>query len=321
MTEPTVGTTARTLENPTADPTRASWLIPVGSFLWLAAKLWSSHRQIHTSGGGSIAVATAALALPGVVQATMVAGLGAGLLAMSLVRGGFATRRIAAPVGGLLVGLVALGLVLGAYGHLTSMLSVAVSIAVAGLIGGVVVTIRPAPGVLGAGLAAALGAFLVATVLNSHAILSRLLTMFGAGNTFSSQLHASNVVAFVYSLVGGLVAGAVAFWYLRRETPDRQPVRRDMTGYLIAGGLTGLVLLASEAVTRIGGAHLVNTVRAISPDDRALLDLLASARVINAMVVLFAGAFVSLVAFGRTIKPSRAPIPASAPVPESPSAE
>jgi hypothetical protein len=73
--------------------------------------------------------------------------------------------------------------------------------------------------------------------------------------------------------------------------------------YLVAGGATGLLLLASEVLTHLGGGGLLHVARSISADDRTVIDLLADNRVIHGLLVMFIGAFVALVAFGRTLRP------------------
>ena len=55
------------------------WTVAGLGIVWLIAKLWSAYEQIHANAGDSVAVATAALAIPAVVQATALGGLGGGL--------------------------------------------------------------------------------------------------------------------------------------------------------------------------------------------------------------------------------------------------
>src|SRR5258708_31908872 len=54
------------------------WAVAGLGIVWLVAKLWSAYEQIHANAGDSVAVATAALAIPPVVQATTLGGLGRG---------------------------------------------------------------------------------------------------------------------------------------------------------------------------------------------------------------------------------------------------
>jgi hypothetical protein len=66
----------------------------------------------------------------------------------------------------------------------------------------------------------------------------------------------------------------------------------------------GLLLLATEALTRIGGASLLDAVRGLSEGDRVTVDFSAFARLRNAMVVLFVGGLAAMVAVGRTLRPA-----------------
>ena len=106
------------------------WTVAGLGIVWLVAKLWSAYEQIHANAGDSVAVATAALAIPAVVQATALGGLGGGL-AVRMTTEAWRVRRTGAPpitwlrclataAGGLVIGLAAMGAILGAYGDVPS---------------------------------------------------------------------------------------------------------------------------------------------------------------------------------------------------------
>jgi hypothetical protein len=276
------------------------WLLPLLSVVWLLVKLWASHGQISGSGGGAVALATAANALPGVVQAVIVAGAGVALLTESLglrTLAGWLARLGA----GLVVGGVAAGLVDAAYPHLPSITAIATTLVIGGVIGAALVGIpRIAPGIA-AGVAAMLAALVATTYLNSKTVLSHMLTWFGAGTTAESVVHASKLVQYAdYTLIG-IVAGLVAFWYLRRSGATWFPL------YLIGGAFSGLLMLIGFGLTSIGGSSLIDATNRLSEADRILNELVTQESVPNAMIVLFVGALAALFAYGRTLKPATVP--------------
>ncbi len=79
-----------------------------------------------------------------------------------------------------------------------------------------------------------------------------------------------------------------------------------MPGYLCAGALPGVLLLVAEAITRIGGKQVFAAVAGLSEGDKVLLDYWKNSRLNQALVVLFVGAIVALVCFGRSLPSKRA---------------
>jgi hypothetical protein len=157
--------------------------------------------------------------------------------------------------------------------------------------------------VLSAGLAAAIfGPFLLDVLPNLWQ--GHLLRLFGAGDTVASQFSAVRTLSIVEALTAGLVAGLVAFWYLRRS---RAAV--GFLGYLGAGAAPGLLLLIAEAVTRVGGARLFNAAGNLSAFDRVVIDYTNGSRLNHHLVVFFVGAIVALIGFGVTLKPAARPSP------------
>jgi hypothetical protein len=268
------------------------------ALIWLAMMLWSAYASVQGSGDPVIAVIRVTLALPVVIAATMLAGAAAGLAGQQWLAGvGPRLRWLVGAAAGVVVGALAGGLILLGYGHRSSILVLAGSVLVAGVLGGLLGAVQPREAVA-AGLAGTLGAFLIDVALN--AVQDPLRHAFGAGDSALSQLQAASRLALTGSLLGGLAAGVIAYWYLRRSGTGAR-----LFGYLGAGAIPGLVLLVVEAITRIGGAQLFSLTGGLSIADRAVVDYLGNSRLDHALVVLFVGAIVALLCFGRSLRPAQ----------------
>lgn len=275
---------------------------------WLAAMLWSTQGTVGRAAEGSdIALTSAALALPGVISAALIGGAAVGLAGIHLVaarRGPAAldawpVRLAASAGGGLLTGVaVAIPIALS-YDGLPSIAALAAAVGAAATIGGGLAAVRPVR-VIAAGVSGALGVFAVTLVLNFFS--PNLLHLYGAGETGESRFTANAWLALTVSLLSGLVAGALAYAYLRRQQAAGAVSR--WPAYLVAGALSGLLTLLGELVTRLGGAHLFRVASAVSADDSAILRYLNGARINRAMVILFVGALTALLLFGRTLRPA-----------------
>jgi hypothetical protein len=296
-------------------PGKIVWLLPVLSVIWLAVELWAARGQIRSSGGGTVAIATAADALPGVVQATIVAGIGLALLVTSsVVRSATPVLRwVASGLAGAVIGAAVGGLVSATYPHLPSIGAIAAALVIAGVIGGVLVPIPRIAHAVAGGLAGTLGALAIITIVNSNAVLSRMLNMYGAGTSAASYIDASKLVQYTQYALAGIVAGLIAFAYLRRAGVRLFPI------YLLAGALPGMLLLVAFGLTSAGGHHLLSAANGLSEADRIVNGMESAETVPNALLVLFVGAFSALIAFGRTLKsavaaapskPARDPAPA-----------
>jgi hypothetical protein len=265
------------------------------SLVWLAATLWSAHRTITGFGDSEIlALNRAALALPSIVTASLVAGVAVGLAAIHLV--GHRLPRIAAGlVGGLVTGLAIAALILIGYGTGSALVVLAGGIAAASLIGGAISTLRPA-GIIGAAVAGVLAWFLLG--LLQGAFNDRLLTLLGAGNDPASRLQATSRLLLTVAITGGILAGLVAYRYLR---PRGEGLR--WPAYLAAGAGPGLLLLLANLVAFLAGAQLRALATASREADSIALRYIGTAGINTALVVMFVGAITAMIAFGRTLRP------------------
>ena len=152
--------------------------------------------------------------------------------------------------------------------------------------------------VVAAGTGATLAVFLVG--LLEQAFQGDLRVLFGAGTDPESVVAASGWVVLTASLVAGAAAGVLSYLYLRRSGPSRL----RWPAYLLAGAMPGLLVLAAEVVTRLGGARLFSLVSAASVSDELVLSYFHAARINRALIVLFVGALVAIFLLGRSL-PSR----------------
>ncbi|GAA1878405.1 hypothetical protein [Asanoa iriomotensis] len=277
--------TARTTE---MIPAPGAGLLALLALAWFGTTLWVLQREISTSVTDAVAIASAAISLPTVVSASLVAGAAAALVAVNLIaRAGWtpaaSTRWAGALVTSIAVGLLgALGVIAGYDGPGSRVL--AATIAAASVVGGALAGLRPTS-VIAAVLSGALTVFAVQFVLN--------YLDFGV-------ISGSSTLA---AIVAGLVAGLVPYFYLRRVT------RRDTTEggalrwpfYMVTGAGVGITLLVTEAVTRIGGAQVLDAVAALSDFDRAFRAHVDADRLTYTLIVFFVGALTTTIAFGRTL--------------------
>jgi hypothetical protein len=284
------------------DDRRAGWPVFVLAGLsvaWLAATLWSAHATITGSGGDDLlALNRAALVLPSVITASLVAGVAIGLVAIGLLgrRGRALSHLVRLAVGfgtGVVTGLVIMALILTSYGTGSSLVVLASGVAAASAIGGVVSAIR-VDAIVGAAVAGTLAWFLLGLV--QGALNDQLLGLFGAGDSAASRVHATSRLLLTVALSGGILAGLVAYRYLRPWADGwRWPA------YLAAGAGPGLLLVLANLVTLVGGARLRALAAASSEADGTALHYIGTAGLNTALVVLFIGAITAMIAFGRTL--------------------
>ncbi|WP_230415889.1 hypothetical protein [Micromonospora tarapacensis] len=285
-----------------APGTPALALLAVG---WLAAMLWSTREAISSATAGVTAVSLSAFALPGVISAALVAGAAVGLAAGEPVarRADRSTLRFAVAVGaGLLVGLLAALAINLSYAGDTTTRTIAGTTAAAAVIGGALAGARTGA-VVGAVASAALGTLIF--VVGFSVARDPLFNLFGAGDTQQSLVSAANWVSRTESLLGGLIAGGLAFGYLtwarRRATREGARPGLHWPAYLVAGAGPGLLLLLAEVIIRVGGRSLIDLAAALSEADAVAQTSLGTSRVDNGIWVLFVGALTALVTFGRTL--------------------
>jgi hypothetical protein len=274
------------------------------SVLWFAGTLWFTHAAALNAADPSIAVVDAALALPLLIAAGLVAG--AAVAVVTVRRLGRLGRTRWAPLLGAAVGLVlggvAAGLVLIGYGTAPALVSLAIAIAVAAAAGGAVGGV-PWPAVVVAGLVGSLVRFGLGLVEGLFS--GQLREAIATDDSVAAQYAAIGRVSFAMAVLRGAVAGLTASWYLRRGTPDLK-----WPAHLAAGAAPGLLLLAADVATRVGGGPLLRLATGNDIADRIALDLVGKSRLSTALVVLFTGAIAAIVAHGRTLGTTPAPDPA-----------
>jgi hypothetical protein len=275
-------------------PSLASGTLLTLGVLWLAAMMWSAHAELAGATDASVILSSAALSLPAIVAACLLAGAGAGLAAAGRYGGGSTARRAGAgAAAGAVCGLLAAGAVLLTYGGGWSIGALAITIGLAGVVGGAAAAM-PLPA-LAAGVAAALGVFATGVVVRLFE--PQLTTLLGAGDSVPSRFEARERYVWLAAFLYGLVAGGIAYLFLRRRGSDlRWPA------YLMAGAFAGALLLTGEMLTRVGGGRLLGLVSQISDDDRASLVYASGARINTGLIVLFVGAITAMIAFGRTMR-------------------
>lgn len=284
---------------------RTASVLAAAGLVWLAASLVTAHASVVGNAGvPDVALGAAAFALPTLVAAALVAGAAAALAVGEYVQrlwpgasgGSTAVRRVVAGLAtGAVLGGICAGLVIYGYGTFGQVAALAGTVAVAALLGATAAVLPPP--VLASGVLATIGVLLVGLV--AGLAQPGLVGIFGAGTSLDSQVTASYALAYTIGVIGGALAGVVAFWFLRRYPARAWP------WYLLAGALPGLLLLVAEVAARIGGASLIEIVRGLSEGDRYAVDLGAFSRLRNAMIVTFVGGLTALVAVGRTIRATR----------------
>ncbi|MEV6924053.1 hypothetical protein AB0M46_06000 [Dactylosporangium sp. NPDC051485] len=240
--------------------------------------------------------AVAALVLPAVLTPTLIAGAAVGVLAV----GRFAPdadargRLLPAGLGGLPVGLLAMAGMLLAYHSGPSVAYVAVTVVVAGVLGGLLAAVRPISAIAAgaaAGVVASGIGLLVAYFQND------LVNLFGNQETVGSMADASYRMQLTTSIVTGIAAGAVAFAYLRRTG-----LALPWPAYPLAGAVPGLLTLGAALIGWIGGLPLSHAVAKESEFDAAIIANRLPEQVNHGLILVFAGAFAAMILVGRTLK-------------------
>jgi hypothetical protein len=262
----------------TGQPVARGTLTPLlPALVWLGTTIYSVHATItgrgeHLSG----VLATAAAALPGLVAAMLVAGASIGGAAGAGLRSPGGRLRVGLALGALF-GLAAAVGIRTAYGGGASIVVLAVTVA-ASIAGGALALL---PGeVLKAGLWGTTWVFLAGVIFG--VLQANLLKLLGSGESAKSQFVLGQ------SLVTGLAAGLSTLLFLRVE-------RHRVLWYLVSGALPGLVLLGAEWLTRAGGSAVAQLTHGFRSESPALIELSHSAASRHALIVLAAGALITMV--------------------------
>jgi hypothetical protein len=270
--------------------------------LWFAATLWLTHYLVVLAEVPQVALVNAALSLPTVIAAGIVAGAAVAVVAVRRIRRLASARaRTLAGVGvGLALGLVAAALVLVGYGTATALVSVAVTVAVATAVGGAFAGV-PAQQAVVAGLVGTLAWFTVGWI--ERLFSGKLHEVFASDASPAAQFAAAGRLSLAVALIGGAVVGLAAYLYLRNSG-------LAWPAFLAAGAAPGLLLLAADLATRVGGGPLLGLAGRGSDADRIALEYVGANRLSTALVVLFTGAITAIVAHGRALPSSRGADPA-----------
>jgi hypothetical protein len=260
--------TATEIDAPaTSSGTRREFFLAV---LWLGTSMWTAHATINGAGSdGSGAFGAAAEALPGIVGATVLTGATIGQAAAS--RFHHAAMRLPAGLAvGAIFGVVAAAGIRFGYGDADSITVLAVTVGAASVLGGALAFLPDA--VLEAGLWATSWVFFCGVI-------------FGVLQPQLEKALKGDSLTLAQSAVTGLLCGYFALQWLRNE--------KTWIVFPLAGALPGLVLLATEGLTRAGGASLVAIVNGFSPKQESLVQLTDAARVRHALIVLIGGVAVT----------------------------
>ncbi|MEU8657636.1 hypothetical protein [Actinoplanes philippinensis] len=277
-------------------------LLAVAAVGWTAAMLWSARASITSRADAAMEVTSTAYALPGAVSADLIAGAAVALLALTLAGRRWtlgATARFAVATGtGLLVGVVSAIPIITINTLGTIYAAVGGTVAAAATIGGALAGLR-IPRVVAAAAAASVGVFLIGFVLNYFQ--EPVLNAFGAGDTASSA-NAAQWFSYSQAALSGLAAGLISYHLLRRAGRRDAPstgLRWPM--YALAGAGPGLLLVIGELLSRTAGAKVLELAGKVSELERTVQELLSTARLNNALIVLFVGALTAIFAVGRTL--------------------
>jgi hypothetical protein len=274
-------------------------LLAAAALAWTAAMLWSARTTITGRISAEMEVTNTAYALPGAISADLVAGAAVALLALTLIssrRSLGASLRFAVATGaGLLVGVLsAIAMItINTAGSLYAI--VGGTVAAAATIGGALAGFR-IPRVIAAGGFASIAVFLLGFVLNLFQ--TPVLELLGAGDTESS-VNAAQWFSYGQAALSGLAAGLIAYFLLRRSGRTMK-----WPFYALAGAFPGLITVIGEFLSRTAGAQVLELAGKVSAMDQLVQQILSTARLNSALVVLFIGAMTAMLAVGRTLSPA-----------------
>ena len=277
-----------------------SLALALAGLLWMGGLLWSARATITGRSDAEMEVTSAAYALPGAISASLVAGAATALAVVTAIsrrRAPGATTRFAVATGaGLGLGLLGALVIITINTEGWVYAVVGGSVAAAATIGGALAGFR-VPKVVAAICWGAVAVFLVGVLLTF--VQDVLFGVFGARDTAASQTSAAGWYSLTQSALSGLAAGLVAYFLLRRD-------RLAWTYHGLAGAGPGLLLVVGELLTRTAGSRVLDLAARVSPLEVTVQQVLSSARLNSALIVLFVGAVVAIIAYGRSLSPARA---------------
>ncbi|MBB5867312.1 hypothetical protein F4553_000691 [Allocatelliglobosispora scoriae] len=256
--------------------------------LWLGITVFTAYASLHGAPGGTGALGAAVAAMPDVLSASLITAASIAGAAASRYAGA-GRRLLVGFVAGAAFGLVTAVGVRLAYGPGTSVTMLAITVAVACVLGGAFAILPE--GVLGASLWAmtwVLFAGLILSVLKPN-----LLTVLGGGPAAAQAAQATAETRFLYlqPVVAGLLAAMHSVRALRADDPA-------LFWFPVAGALPGLYLLATEGLGHLGGTSLSAT-----PDGAVGEALLTDPTKIRyAVIVLAVGGLLGLLIGARRPK-------------------
>ena len=243
------------------------------------------------------------LVLPGVVNASLLAGASIGLAASLLRladsgqsgRAAIIRRALVGSGAAAILGALTVLLILLRYGAGSATVVLAITVGFAAVLGGAAAGL-PRPILV----AAAIGTLevFVLGVLAGY-FQSPLKSVLGAGTDPASQLSAASWLQAVTAITQGVAIGLTTYFYLRQRTESRSWPR-----FALAGALPGVMLLVGLALSVIGGSGLSNLSGELSDADRIVRDLVNGAGLNQALTVAFVGAIVAMIMVGRTLRRS-----------------
>jgi hypothetical protein len=269
-------------------PSRAGALAEIFiGVLWLATSAWVAHASYA---GEEVGLTGALEDAVGSLPSTVAATIFTSAAIASAVAGRFPaaiTRLLGGLGAGTVFGLLAaLGIRFG-YGSEPAITVLALVVGAAGILGGAVAAL-PGP-VVEAALWATTWVLFFGVIFG--VLAPQMTDLFGGGPDASEQarLAAQGRVALVQSLATGIIGAIQATTVLRRDRPA-------WAWCPFACALPGVVLLAAEGLTRIGGTRLAE----VLPGGPSVVALDDGARLRHALIVLIAGAVLGAVLARRS---------------------
>jgi hypothetical protein len=254
------------------------------ALIWLGTTAYVAHASLRGEASGlEGSLGAAAEALPGLVAAVLLTGA----TIASEVAGRFTDtfRRLLVGLGaGAVFGLVAAAAFRFGYGSHPEITTLAVVVGVASVLGGALAALPDA--VIGSLLWAATFAFFAGVMFGTFG--PNLAGLFGGDATATEavQQAAALKVAYLAAAVTGVLAGVYSAQKLNQDRPA-------LAWYPLAGALPGMVLLAAEGLTRLGGSALADL---IHPGDDPLAVLSDASRLRHAVIVVAVGAVITTLA-------------------------